>query len=264
MKVGIKRGLMLLILAGSSKLMAALPEYEIYRPVHLSAAIQERLARQGLTQYTEYSGERSILREGQPVATVTFERDLTSSRYAIEDISGRELFEVRESNLPCAGGLCSKITMSSFRQPLNEAGQAAFTLSFTPSIGMEYLRYGQNRNVSAFRYEVEQELVWLSEALLEILPSQSDSACEDPLSRAQRTIASDPNFAPYLEYLRIAGSRERLFVSGVLPTTASHGLLILKLNRLGFVKIVDNISIDSRLMNNDRYQQVPPMSYISY
>jgi hypothetical protein len=200
-----------------------------------------------------------ILHDSTLLGQMRYIDDVRSGRseLLVFDAYGAPLASMIQTTQPCPQGdypsLCRKTELWTELDSI--AGSPAPFAVEVKSGHVRYFRYGKESNVSAWRYEFNDAVQWVINSILnnnDVRLIHSSSM----LARFTLALASDPVVVAYLPWISIYSDRGHLVVSGRLPSTAVHSLILSHALDLGLYKVKMNTIIDSGLRSvGDHYRR---------
>lgn len=168
-----------------------------------------------------------LVREGASVGTMRFSEDtLTGFKsFVISDNEGSPLFRMEEKIFACPilqpNQLCHRVNfysrLSGDEQPVLSIQQGDH--------GMEYWRFGQKKNVTLWRSELDTEMRWLLRHLAStthIVPLPEE---KEPQNAFLREVLLDERTAPFASLIKLGYAKDTLSIQGRVTYYVYHRLV---------------------------------------
>lgn len=202
----------------------------------------------------EQIGDRDavLLRANQIIASVDIKQDTLTGTTRITYYAADKttvLLDLQETRSTCSvrgiRGVCNTTTIRTAVASRFEAPD--FTISETPA-GVDHYRFGQLQSpgaeVTLFAGAFRDSINWF----YNYLQTPSTTLLLNPTTRLGAiylNLASDSNFYPYLNQIRILEQNGTLVITGILPSSLQLTYLIQRLANMGYYQIRNQTILDS-------------------
>jgi hypothetical protein len=248
----------LVTLFGVTSAASAYPQcfFDVFEPQALTREVSAAVATAGIAtanlnrEKDAFSTRMMLLRDGMIVGEMYSSVDARFGRAEMTVLSaaGDVLMRFEETRKPCIGphaaGLCASIEgFTEFESPLDTWPAYSVWVGADESFPT-YLRYDKYVSRWEFRRSLINSIDWLVATLdaTDVYREPITTSAEEQLFWA---LASNPTVAPYVHRLTISSKRDRLVITGVVPSNFVYDQVVQAAFDAGLWTVVPELVIDT-------------------